>query len=43
MFDGCHGLMVADGVAGSTRDFVTLVSLILCGFSEPFVRPKGEC
>jgi hypothetical protein len=43
VLDGSHGLMVADGVAGSTRDFVTLVSLILCGFFEPFVRPKGEC
>ena len=38
-----HGLMVADGVAGSGGEFVTLVSLILCGFFEPFVRRKGEC
>ena len=43
MLDGGHGLMVADGVAGSDNEFVTLVSLILCGFSEPFVRRKGEC
>jgi len=34
--------MVADGVAGSCNEFVTLVSLILSGFPEPFVRPKGE-
>ena len=43
MLDGCHGLMVADGVLGSCNEFVTLVSLILCGFPEPFVRRKGEC
>ncbi len=43
MLDSCHGLIVADGVAGSGNEFVTLVSLILCGFSEPFVRRKGEC
>ena len=34
--------MVADGVAGSGNEFVTLVSLILSGFLYPFVRPKGE-
>ncbi len=43
MLDGGHGLMVADGVPGSCNEFVTLVSLILCGFSDPFVRRKGEC
>ena len=43
MLDSCHGLIVADGVAGSRRDFVTVVSLIPCGFPDPFVRPKGEC
>jgi len=35
--------MVADGVSDSSVDFVTLVSLILCGIADPFVRPKGEC
>jgi hypothetical protein len=35
--------MVADEVTGSSNEFVTLVSLILCGFPEPFVRRKGEC
>ena len=43
MLDGCHGLIVADGVQDTSREFVTLVSLILCGVSDPFVRPKGEC
>ena len=43
MLDSGHGLMVADGVPGSCNEFVTLVSLILCGFFDPFVRRKGEC
>ena len=43
VLDGGHGLMVADGLEGSTAQFVTLVSLIPCGFADPFVRPKGEC
>ena len=43
MFDSGHELMVADGVSGSSNDFVTLASHILCGFAEPFVRRKGEC
>ena len=43
MLDSGHGLMVADGVPGASNEFVTLVSLILCGFAEPFVRRKGEC
>ena len=43
MLDGCHGLIVADGVRDTSYEFVTLVSLILCGVSDPFVRPKGEC
>jgi hypothetical protein len=43
LIDSGHGLMVADEVVGSGSEFVTLVSLILCGFSEPFVRQKGEC
>ena len=43
MLDSGHGLMVADGVPVFGNEIVTLVSLILCGFPEPFVRPKGEC
>ena len=43
MLDGSHRPMVADGVTGSCNEFVTLVSLILCGFFDPFVRRKGEC
>jgi hypothetical protein len=43
VLDGCHVRMVADGVTGSSRDFVTLVSLILRGNPDPFVRRKGEC
>ncbi len=43
VIDSGHGLMVADEVSGAGNEFVTLVSLILCGFSEPFVRRKGEC
>jgi hypothetical protein len=35
--------MVADGVPGVGTEIVTLVSLILSGFAEPFVRRKGEC
>jgi hypothetical protein len=35
--------MVADGFTDSGGELVTLVSLILCGFVEPFVRRKGEC
>lgn len=43
MLDSCHGLMVADGVRDARWEFVTLVSLILCGILDPFVRRKGEC
>jgi hypothetical protein len=31
--------MVADEVPDTRREFVTLVSLIPCGISDPFVRP----
>ena len=43
VLDGCHGLMVADGVEDLVREFVTLVSVIPCGISRSLrAARKGE-